>query len=433
MIRFFIILLFFAISCYSKVTTDSLKAVTGTFSGTVNVDSLNSNKGITTTGRFVGTDLQATDTVKGVSGTFSGTVSGDSTVTNGSRIIGDLKFSGIGSLSTGNYLSLTGALSTGRLSSGSTNSLNSISTYLDSKALELSVGSTSGFVSGILLGARSYTGTDPDAITFWTRSTKRATIDGPTGSLTLTGALSSTTLNTGNGANELYPMNQAVTTTSDVEFDSSKTRISVSDNVNTGTLVALKSTSVTDPYIMVQSKTTGSPYSMYAYAEGNSDFGTLRMKIGSPHSGDKDSVIVINGETGAVGFSDSIKIGTGSYLKTYVEGTMPCTLKTSDVTVQQIGTGYYTKTGNIVTLQFPLLQGTSNSSNLRVYFALPYNIKNTYATGIASYCIDNGVTGTIKYVTIANGQTYAQLGGNATWTSSGNKGFYPFPVTYIAE
>jgi hypothetical protein len=171
------------------VATDSIKGVTGTFSGTVKVDSLNSTKGITTTGRFVGTDLQATDTVKGVSGTFSGTVSGDSSVTNGSRVIGDLKFSGIGSLSTGNYLSLTGALSTGRLSSGSTNSLNSISTYLDSKALELSVGSTSGFVSGILLSARSYTGTDADGITFWTRSTKRVTIDGATGSATFTSNL----------------------------------------------------------------------------------------------------------------------------------------------------------------------------------------------------------------------------------------------------
>lgn len=60
------------------------------------------------------------------------------------------------------------------------------------------------------------------------------------GSGTFSGALSGSTLNTGNGANELYPMNQAVTTTSDVVFDSTRTRVSVFDSVKLGTGSYLK-------------------------------------------------------------------------------------------------------------------------------------------------------------------------------------------------
>lgn len=55
-----------------------------------------------------------------------------------------------------------------------------------------------------------------------------------------TDAVTFTTLNTGNGANELYPMNQAVTTTSGVAFDSIKTRVSVFDSVKLGTGSFLK-------------------------------------------------------------------------------------------------------------------------------------------------------------------------------------------------
>ena len=58
-------------------------------------------------------------------------------------------------------------------------------------------------------------------------------IKGVTG--TFSGALTGTTLNTGNGANELHPMNQGVRTTDDVTFDSTRTRVSVFDSVKLGT------------------------------------------------------------------------------------------------------------------------------------------------------------------------------------------------------
>lgn len=54
------------------------------------------------------------------------------------------------------------------------------------------------------------------------------------------GAITGTTLNTGNGANELYAMDQNVLTTSDVSFDSSKTRVSVFDSLKLGTGSYLK-------------------------------------------------------------------------------------------------------------------------------------------------------------------------------------------------
>lgn len=47
-------------------------------------------------------------------------------------------------------------------------------------------------------------------------------------------AVTFTTVNTGYGANELHPMNQGVRTTDDVTFDSIKTRISVYDSLKIG-------------------------------------------------------------------------------------------------------------------------------------------------------------------------------------------------------
>jgi hypothetical protein len=71
-----------------------------------------------------------------------------------------------------------GSISTGRLISGGGAAVNAIHTYYDDRAYELSAGSTSGYVSGIAVGARSYSGTGGDAVTVWTRSAERMRIDG---------------------------------------------------------------------------------------------------------------------------------------------------------------------------------------------------------------------------------------------------------------
>jgi hypothetical protein len=71
-----------------------------------------------------------------------------------------------------------GSISTGRLVSGGGATLNAIHTYYDDRAYEISAGSTSGYISGIAVGARSYSGTGGDAVTVWTRSAERMRIDG---------------------------------------------------------------------------------------------------------------------------------------------------------------------------------------------------------------------------------------------------------------
>ena len=83
---------------------------------------------------------------------------------------GSLATSGVGILAAG-------SISTGRLISGGGTTVNAVHTYYDDRAYELSAGSTSGYVSGIAIGARSYSGTGGDAVTIWTRSAERARID----------------------------------------------------------------------------------------------------------------------------------------------------------------------------------------------------------------------------------------------------------------
>lgn len=179
-------------------------------------------------------------------------------------------------------------------------------------------------------------------------------------------AVTFTTVNTGNGANELHPMNQGVRTTDDVTFDSTRTRVSV---------------------------------------------------------------------------FDSVKLGTGSYLKNYVEGSFPCTLKTSDVTVQQIGTAYYTKIGNVLTMSFPELSGTSNSGSLVLYCVMPFAPKQQlagYGYNKTSVTVtDNSTTlnarATISWNPSIINRIIFSIIPTATFTSSGTKGISPFTISYITE
>jgi hypothetical protein len=85
-----------------------------------------------------------------------------------------------GSLATsGNGILAAGGLTAGRLVSDGVNAtINPIHTYFDDRAYEISAGSTSGFVAGVVVAARSFTGTGGEGVSFWTRNTERARIDG---------------------------------------------------------------------------------------------------------------------------------------------------------------------------------------------------------------------------------------------------------------
>ena len=141
---------------------------------------------------------------------------------------------------------------------------------------------------------------------------------------------------------------------------------------------------------------------------------------------------------------DSLKLGTGSYLKTYVEGTFPCTLKTSDVTVQQVGTINYTVIGNFVSLSFPNIKGTSNSAGLYIYCgSIPEVVApTTFMSVPIAGIVDNGtpvIGGDVQYYSVAGEKFLIRKSGG--FTSSGTKGLYggagadeltsKFTITYI--
>lgn len=138
---------------------------------------------------------------------------------------------------------------------------------------------------------------------------------------------------------------------------------------------------------------------------------------------------------------DSVKLGAGSFLKIYAEGSFPCTLKTSDVTVQQIGTAYYTKVGNVLTMSFPELSGTSNSGNLVLYCVMPFAPKQQlagYGYNKTSVTVtDNSTTLNARAAvswnpTIINRIIFSIIP-TATFTGSGTKGISPFSISYITE
>ena len=85
-----------------------------------------------------------------------------------------------GSLATaGTGILAAGALTAGRLVSDGVNAtINPIHTYFDSYAYEISAGSTSGYVTGVVVAARSFTGTGGEGVSFWTRSAERMRVDG---------------------------------------------------------------------------------------------------------------------------------------------------------------------------------------------------------------------------------------------------------------
>ena len=94
---------------------------------------------------------------------------------------------------SGNALSISNGLGATRLTTDASNGTSFIGNYLDAGALEISQGSSSGYVSGIVISARSATNsTVSDAVALFTRSSERMRIDssgnvyGTSGTTTMT-------------------------------------------------------------------------------------------------------------------------------------------------------------------------------------------------------------------------------------------------------
>lgn len=124
----------------------------------------------------------------------------------------------------------------------------------------------------------------------------------------------------------------------------------------------------------------------------------------------------------------------------YDTGSFACTLKTSDVTVEQRGVVNYTRIGNVVTLNFSHISGTSNSTNFVLYCGgMPDAIAPVEVYEPIFGVTDNSVStaGFFAYVaTLGKKITFGKYG-NSTFTASGIKGLYSltgnakFSITYM--
>jgi hypothetical protein len=114
----------------------------------------------------------------------------------GSLVVGAVtptaKFQVIGgSLATGgNGMMVAGSLTNGRLETYDASSVQCIHTYFDAHSYEISAGSTSGYVSGLVITGRGAT-LLPDRVAIYTRSAQRLQIGG-TGQLQLNNYTSAT-------------------------------------------------------------------------------------------------------------------------------------------------------------------------------------------------------------------------------------------------
>lgn len=138
-----------------------------------------------------------------------------------------------------------------------------------------------------------------------------------------------------------------------------------------------------------------------------------------------DSLKSTKGVTAPRGFLDSLKLGSGDWLKTCKTGTIPCTLKTSTVTTQQTGVIKYTIIGNLVTLAFPFIYSTSNSTSLELHCGgLTGDLNPGYKFGCSLSVIDNGVSvsGSANYLYGSGDYFIFKKYDNSSFTTSGNKG-----------
>jgi len=130
-----------------------------------------------------------------------------------------------GSLATGGAgLNISGSLATGRLFSGGGSNVESLHTFFDSKAVEISAGSTSSYVAGIGIGSRSYTGNNADAVTLYTRGVERMRVNGADSNIVF-----------GNGDTSATPANATIRGTNASGTDIGGPNLTIQAGRGTGT------------------------------------------------------------------------------------------------------------------------------------------------------------------------------------------------------
>ena len=138
---------------------------------------------------------------------------------------GQIKINGVNvdtnALGTGDSPSFTNLTVTGDLTvAGTRTELQVTELNVEDKNITLASGSADSAASdgaGLTVDGASATFTYTHSGTKWNMN---KALDMGSNTITTTGAIAGATLNTGQGANELYAMDQAVQTTNDVQFDS---------------------------------------------------------------------------------------------------------------------------------------------------------------------------------------------------------------------
>lgn len=111
------------------------------------------------------------------------------------------------------------------------------------------------------------------------------------------------------------------------------------------------------------------------------------------------------------------------------------TITFEGTTVDLTGTAYYTVSANIVTLQIPLLLGTSNETV--AYMLMPVPQITPITTQVCPIrTVDNGVTtwGTLILNTDTPWQVYPSADDSSwNWTAAGTKGVRGTTITYSLD
>lgn len=160
------------------------------------------------------------------------------------------------------------------------------------------------------------------------------------------------------------------------------------------------------------------------------DSGTIPILTGdviTRGTGSVDSLNSTKGVTAPRGFLDSLKLGSGDWLTTYDTGSFACTLRTTYVTVQQVGVITYSIVGDVVTLSLPNIYGESNGPSLALYFGqMPNIIRPTDYRYGPTLLTNNGVQECGFFMMYVGGMEFFRYSG-AGFTSSGEKG----PMSFI--
>jgi hypothetical protein len=230
-------------------------------------------------------------------------------------------------------------------------------------------------------------------IIFGTNDIERGKIYG-NGNVEFAGALTTTTLNTGNGDNELYPMNQDVRTTASPTF------VNVTSNLTGIADSAKKAGTATNVSGGTVDATTGTFSGAVQGKTFNSGLGATEIPV-------------------------------------YTSGTFNCSLLVSDVTSMQYGTAHYEKIGNKVTITFPAMTSTSKSTNLTIYFGSAFTTYNIipigWTTTFPALTVDNDNTKQ-EYFIYNKSISYNYINAMSSYANSGTKGYwYDFTITYIAQ